>query len=80
MCRPCANEYQREYNATRDSMTYSRGFMTGFSEGVNAQRQACIQHFEQMPALAEVTCSEVAWSLAAIPKPVYSGKATEVKG
>lgn len=79
-CKECRAKYQREYANTRDAMTYSRGFLTGFSEGAQAQRQQFLIELSRFPAIAEVSLMEVTDYLTRCPKPVYTAKPTEAAG
>ncbi len=79
MCKTCAAEYQRDYNRTRDAMTYSRGFMTGFAEGVQAQRQKYLDELATFAPMADVMVREVIDYLANSPKPAYTARPVEAE-
>lgn len=73
ICKPCAAEYQREYNKTRDEMAFKRGF----AAGVDAQRIDYIDRWLWFPGDALVSCAEVAKNLTEAPRPGYTPKVIE---
>jgi hypothetical protein len=75
MCKPCAAEYQREYNKTRDEMAFRRGF----AAGVEAQRKDYVDRWLWFPNDAMVTCAEVAKVLAETPRPSYTPKVIDTE-
>lgn len=74
MCKPCAAEYQREYNRTREEMAFKRGFYAG----VEAQRSDYIDAWLWFPADYMVPCAEVAKVLGERPKPSYTPKVIDI--
>jgi hypothetical protein len=75
MCKPCAAEYQREYNKTRDEMAFKRGF----AAGVEAQRTDYIDQWLWFPGDYMVPCAQVAKLLSERAKPIYTPKETEIE-